>query len=261
MKKTILILSLSIGLLRSYSYAQNTTLINTIIQDIKTTNQNKPASTQITNYKNYITKITKNKSLDTKTKNAFIKFLNAKIDEQSKNTSSIWQNTTIVPLKNINMETLRTFRLTKHNTERNTLGLNNYTYDIDLEKTATVRANYLAQIGSSTHKRIASDWYYNYDSIKQRFADQWVEFTEVGDTLFSENIGRRILNCKKSECTQDTSNAMQKVFDFFMSEKKAKWPHYKAVISNTFTKMGMGMAIDPKTNKYFLVTHYSVDLK
>lgn len=41
-----------------------------------------------------------------------------------------------------------------------------------------------------------------------------------------------------------------------MKEKAKIGLHYKAIINPNFTKLGLGIALDPASKKYFLVTHY-----
>lgn len=105
--------------------------------------------------------------------------------------------------------------------------------------TAHNRATYLASINSSTHKRLSTDGYYNYNSIKDRFAAQGVYFDESGGTAFTENIAYQYYSCSKDDCTQELINALQKGFDFFMSEASWNGPHYRGVMNTYYTNLGM----------------------
>lgn len=252
-------------LLLWFSIADDTILITNIIQSIQQTNKNLTFQQQITNYQNYSTKIQNLSSLDIKTKAAFQTFLQAKIQEIKKTlqkTSLNGLSTPIVPLTNINIEKVKTTRLQRHNQERQSLKLKEYIYDTKLESTAIQRANYLRSINGTTHKRTSADRYYNYDTIINRFSSLGVNFNQGGGTLFSESIGRWIYSCTKADCTDDLIKAIKSTFKFFMSEKgKASQPHYKGIINKQFTKIGLGIAYNAASKKYFLVTHYSVDVQ
>ncbi len=238
----------------NWDYKQTVT---TILNDIQTTNTKQTDLQKKQNYQKYITKINTLSSIDQKIKEALTTYLKSKITEIEKSTKNKW----LWEITNINEEKIRTYWLEKHNTERVTKKLDGYTYDLQLEETATTRAQYLAKLNYSTHKRSSSDWYYNYNTIKNRFWEQWITFwKEINwNPNFSENIWRRIMSCKKSDCTDETIGSLNKVFDFFLSEKSRNGSHYKAVMSPQFKKMGVGIATNPTSKKIFIVTHYSVD--
>lgn len=162
----------------------------------------------------------------------------------------------------INFIELRNTRLDRHNKERKELGLTLYTWSESLDQTAQNRANTLATINKTTHKRKQSDKYYNYNNIKNRFADQWVNFPKEksGIANFSENLAWNVYKCKKPDCTQELIKGIKKGFNFFMSEKgKGYKPHYNAIASKHFTQIGMGVATT--WGKYFIVTHYATKVQ
>lgn len=159
-------------------------------------------------------------------------------------------------LANTNRDSIVQYRLDEHNAERAKKWLAPLTYDKDLEMSSYARSSTVRDLGKSTHKRTESDPYYSYDSIKDWFANLGIAFDDSG-TAFTESIGRWYYNCKSNECTQAAIKAIGSTWNFFMSEKPRNWSHYKAIVSPLFTKIWLGVSIDPKTKKYYLVTHYS----
>jgi len=168
-------------------------------------------------------------------------------------------NKDIYTLPNVNMDTLRESRLSRHNQARANLWKPAFTRNTKLEKTAYNRATHFVKIGTRTHKRKSTDGFYNYNSIKNWFANQWVCFDESKWTAFSENIAFEFTNCDKSDCTQEVLGVMKKWFDFFMSEASRNWSHYRAIIHPNFTEIWLWIWKD--WNKYYLVTHYAVKVK
>lgn len=161
---------------------------------------------------------------------------------------------------NVDMQKVKEARLSRHNDERQKLWLYTYTWSIKLDSSAQKRAEYLAQINKATHKRLKSDWYYNYNSIKSRFSWQNIIFPKEKSWIanFTENLAYQYYKCNKADCTQDLISALKKWFNFFMSEKKYKGPHYRAVISKQFKVIGMWIGI--VWNRYYVVTHYGTNL-
>lgn len=174
---------------------------------------------------------------------------------------TLWEDF-VLSISGIDMEKVRTYWLNLHNQERATKWLDPFVYESSLEKTATTWAQYLARLRRTTHKRSATDGYYSYANIKSWFINQGITFAGVeqgGQALFTENLGRNMYSCKKTDCTQDFIQAIAKTRKFFMSEKKSSYrPHYNAIVGN-FTSMGLWVAL--AGNKYYLVTHYTHPLK
>lgn len=171
--------------------------------------------------------------------------------------TAVWSDMNI---PKVNLAKVRDVRLWLHNAERSTKKLTPFTYNPSLEKTATTWAKRLADFGKATHKRAYTDGYYSYTSIKQRFINQWIIFAnkeQNGQALFSESLGWNMYSCKKADCTDDFIKAIKKSRSFFMSEKPSG-PHYNAIVGK-FTNIGLGVVVSG--NKYYLVTHYTQDLK
>lgn len=155
---------------------------------------------------------------------------------------------------NVDFTKVQSTRLEWQNGERGKLGLNLYTGSVLLKKSAQQRAETLKNKWTTTHKRLTGDNYYNYRSIKNRFADQGVGFDDESGTMFTESLWRGTYTCKKADCTDTFIKAIKSTFSFFMSEKRYNWPHYRAMVSKQFTALGLGVAVSGK--KYYLVSHY-----
>ncbi len=156
---------------------------------------------------------------------------------------------------NVNFAKVQSAWLDRQNQERTTLGLMRYTWNTLLDHSAQQRATYLKTLGTTTHRRKSADGYYNYRSIKNRFSEQGVWFTNDSGTMFSESLGRWYMTCKKADCTDALISALKKTFAYFMKEKWKRYqPHYKAIVSKEFTDIWLGITIVGK--KYYLVSHY-----
>jgi len=165
---------------------------------------------------------------------------------------------------NINEEKIRNSILSWHNNERRLLWLNDYTYNIDLEWTATLRANKIAQIHKTSylHQRNSSDWYYNYNSMLNWFSGLWIKFPNSSNwaSSFSETIWYNTYKCSKSDCTDELINAVKKTRTWLiMKEKQSMWSHYKAATMKHFTQMWAWIAIDKQNNRYYIVLHYGTN--
>ena len=160
---------------------------------------------------------------------------------------------------NINMQELKTTRMDRHNQERARVGLPLYTGNALLDASAQNWAEYLKSLGTTTHRRTKKDGYYNYRSVKDRFGDQWVQFTWSAGNLLSESLGWGLFSCKQADCTPALLKAIKKTFAYFMAERYSSWrPHYNGIVMKEFMNIGFGLAINK--NKYYLVTHYGQEV-
>ncbi|AHB41367.1 hypothetical protein P148_SR1C00001G0576 [candidate division SR1 bacterium RAAC1_SR1_1] len=257
MFKKILLLGIIITSLISIVRGDYKEIVTTVLNNIQTTNANKTDLQKRQTFENYIPKIKSLTSIDQRVKDALITYLNAKIAELDETLKTTTYESNIT---NIDKALIEKSWLERHNTERNSLDLASYTISPELNNTAQNRANHLAELNDATHKRLSTDGYYNYESIKSRFSDLGVTFPKEqnGVANFSENLAYQYLSCKKDDCTTEVLAALKKCYAFFMSEKSYKGPHYRAVISPYFTQMGYG--VSKVGTKIFIVTHYSVDL-
>ena len=174
-------------------------------------------------------------------------------------TSTSTYSDSWMSIPKVDLARVRDTWLSLHNTERATKKLTPFTYNPSLEKTATTWATYLANSWKTKglHKRPNSNVFYSYSIIQQWFLNQWINFANNDWTLFSESIGRNFYTCKKADCTDTLISAIKKTRRLFMSEKPSG-PHYNAIVGK-FTNIGLGVVVSG--NKYYLVTHYTQDLK
>lgn len=195
---------------------------------------------------------------------------NSKTSTSSNNTVSITKiSITSLPhlpdnFSNIDEWTVRNAISSWHNEERNNVWVNPYTYNLDLEWSATYRATKLAESGktSNLHLRNSWDWYYNYDSMLNRFSNLWISFPKSVKwaASFSETVWYWYYKCSKSDCTQDLITAIKKTWtNLIMKEKSSNGSHYRAATMKHFTQMWAWIAIDKSHNRYYLVLHYWVN--
>jgi len=281
MKKILLCVAIvSISLFGYTSYAdEDFSPTETLVADIVKTMPSLSLHEQLAKLEKYDQMVAEI-DINTNDKQKLIAYINQKeedvvkqLDEQSKSTpvigskqavSTTWTTNTGTTIQqafyetpaNTNWNDIVSYWLWVNNAERTSKGIAPLTYDKGLEMTASIRAENVRDLGQTTHKRNKSDPYYSYDSIKDWFADLGIVFDDTW-TSFSESIGRGYYNCKSDDKTQGTIKAISSTWKFFMSEKSRKWPHYRAIMTPEFTKIGLWVSIDPKTKKYYLVTHYS----
>lgn len=187
----------------------------------------------------------------------------------SSGASSSWLSSSVgasMTIPHVDIAKIREAWLALHNQERATKWLAPFTYSLALEWTATTWAQHLADIGRTTHLRKSGDGYYSYSSIKSWFIGQGISFAtqeKNGQSLFTENLTYWYYTCKKADCTDDFIKAIKGTGksgrSFFMSEKRKSYkPHYNAIIGN-YTTVGLWVVVVGK--KYYLVSHYTQDLK
>ena len=165
---------------------------------------------------------------------------------------------------NIDVQKVRESILSWHNQERASLWRNSYKYSLDLEWSATTRASDLAASGKTKnlHARNSSDWYYNYNSMANRFSNLWITFWNAPKwaAAFSETVWRNVYKCNKFDCTDELITAIKKTWTWLiMWEKASNGSHYKAAVMKHFTQMGAWIAINHINSRYYIVIHYGVD--
>lgn len=161
----------------------------------------------------------------------------------------------------INVNRLREIRLERYEDERSKNWLLPYLYDIELERTAQVRAETMVQRygkypdAKSVHKRNLSDKYFDSKKIATRFASEGVD---VKPGQFVENVWYWYLKCPLTgDCTAKARDAIRTTLVFFMSEKPRNWAHYRSIMSAVYTHIGIWFARDKTNNRYRIVIHYA----
>ncbi|MFC1600137.1 S-layer homology domain-containing protein [Patescibacteria group bacterium] len=158
---------------------------------------------------------------------------------------------------NIDMDQVRAEWLEWYNTERRSLGLHEYTYNDQLNRTATQWSKTSRDRGYMDHKRDGTTDYYDYYGIMAWFSDLGLEFE---DGMYSENIAWEYYNCdvNATDCTQEFTDAVKKGFNFFIEEKGTDYTaHYDSMVSSNYNIIGFGAAADDDENKYYLTVHYA----
>lgn len=158
---------------------------------------------------------------------------------------------------NIDMEQVRTTWLEWYNEERRSLGLHEYVYDEQLNRTATQWSKTSRDRGYMDHKRDGTTDYYDYYGIMDWFSNLDLEF-ENG--MYSENIAWEMYYCdvNAADCTQDMIDSVKKGFNFFIGEKGTSYTaHYDSMTSPNYNIIGFGVAVDDAANKYYLTVHYA----
>ncbi len=161
----------------------------------------------------------------------------------------------------IDMDRVRDAWLGWYNDERSKDGLPPYSPSGVLDHTAGNWSYYAVKRGTIDHKRSPQAPYYDYAGIERWFSDRGVTFDNVRSKTFTENIGWGVFSCRDRDCTDELIAAIRTTFDFFMSEKGETYsPHYNAIVSDAFTQMGLGIALDPARKRYYLTAHFATSL-
>jgi uncharacterized protein YkwD len=162
----------------------------------------------------------------------------------------------------IDLTVLQTTWLQRVNELRASRGRHALTLHPVLHKTAADRSEAMKQKGVADHKRFSSSAYYAYGELVNWFADRGVVFENVSRATFTENIGWAPFRCKQQDCTQTAIDAMRTTFDFYVSEEwTTNDAHWRTIIHPLFEIVGLGIAVNESTNKFYLTTHYGTQIK
>ncbi len=209
-------------------------MYNSLIKVLESAKKTKPEKIEIINY------------LENKFEN--------KLEQLNTTNWNIWNTTYSLP--NVDMKRINETRLKWHNEVRKRKWLQYFTWNNKLQQSWRKRALHFVDIWTRTHARKPWDWFYNWKSIKEWFANQWIYFQWDS---FSENIAYEYTSCNKWDCTDAVLWVMKKCFDFFMKEESSNWAHYRAIVKSSFHELWMWIAKD--WNKYYVVTHYWTKVK
>lgn len=163
----------------------------------------------------------------------------------------------------IDMDRGRATWLGWYNDVRVAAGLHSYTNNDQLARTAFVWSENAEQRGYMDHRRDPGDVYYDYWKITDWFKNLGLEFKNVYRVTHSENISWGVYNCgaQQADCTDQLIDAIRPTFDLYMSEKdKAYKPHYSSVMNQYFNEIGLGLAVEASSNKFYLTVHYGTEI-
>jgi uncharacterized protein YkwD len=133
--------------------------------------------------------------------------------------------------------------------------------DATLDSTAGNWSYFAVKRGMIDHKRTWKAPYYDYPAIESWFEHFGITFRNVRRKTFTENIGWGSFSCKKDDCTDELIASIRSTFDYFMGEKNLSYrPHYNAIVTPEFTKIGLGLGVDARTKRYYLTTHFATEI-
>lgn len=254
--KKILLIFVPFMLILSSSYANNISAqskakIDSIMTVVERDWGKESIFTQISKYEKFINAFSKAK-FDDNEQREMIMYL-VECFQKNLNTLKSQVKTQEEVISNVDRNRVKTEWLNWHNEERSKKWLSSYTYSDTLNYTALIRAQQIASEKRktwSTHARKSGDWYRNTNSIRDWFANLWVNVV-----YFSESNAYWYYNCKKSDCTQEMIDALKKCFNRTFLDSQ----HYSAIVSSTFNEIGLWVA----TNWTYVrvTTHYWKDIQ
>ena len=212
---------------------------------------NDDAFSQIARYEKIINSFSKI-SLNDKDKKEIISYMIECFQQRVNNLKSQVKTQDQV-ISNVDRNRVKEEWLAWHNYERSQKWLDEYTYNETLNYTSLIWAQQIASEKRktwSTHARKSVDWYRNTDSIRERFANLWVNVV-----YFSESNAYWYYNCKKSDCTQEIIDALKKCFNRTFLDRN----HYSAVVSSTYDQIWFWVATN--WTYLWLTTHYWKNIK
>jgi uncharacterized protein YkwD len=161
----------------------------------------------------------------------------------------------------VNMDEVRRAWLGWVNGLRTSRGLTPYSFSRPLDWTAGLWAASARDKGSISHKRFADSAYYDYGQIEQWFSNLGLSFKNVDRITFTENIGWGVYRCPTDgDCTGNFIDAVRTTFDFYTGEEANGGPHWRSLVQPNFRMLGLGIAVDPASRKYFLTVHYGTTI-
>ena len=262
---------LTVGQFESYSYsAQSEKLIKAFNNQMSSMTEQKKKD-----YLNIITSILNEPKVQ-RNANSTAKILIKELWERSaselnklkktKTTSNIakksdWTNYQTLP--NVDFDKVRSTLLSWHNDLRIEKWIEKLEYHSDLEKSAVAWAKEIAEnwLTQWVHKRTESDWFYNYNNIKDWFNNLNVFFPSETQwkAVFSESVWYRYYKCNNWDCTDKLIESAKKVFDSFIKEWE-KGTHYKAIVMPHFSRIWIWFWLNPSTNMVYVVFHYAEEV-
>ena len=161
-------------------------------------------------------------------------------------------------IQGVDLKEVRKTWLAWTNAERKTAGLKPMISDSQLNRSAVTWSKFSRDKGEMSHQRVGQTAYYDYAIITKWFASLGLTFKNVNRMTYSESIGYGVYSCNDKDCTQKLISSLKTTFDFYLKEKGQKSrPHYGAIINPEFKIEGVGIAIDAKTQRYYVTTHYA----
>lgn len=164
---------------------------------------------------------------------------------------------------NVDMDRVRATWLEWYNDVRADLDLYPYVYNDQLARTAIVWSEISETRGYIDHKRPGYTAYYDYYGILAWFEDLGITFEAQSGYTYVENIAWERYTCPETQddCTDEMIDSIYRAYNFFVSEKGTSYTaHYDSIINPAFKEIGLGVAVDPDNNKFYLTVHYATKI-
>lgn len=147
-----------------------------------------------------------------------------------------------------------------YNNERRKLWLKEYSYNLNLQKSALVWSELSAKKWKIDHKRNKNDSYYDFWKIQNWFKKNGVD-CKIKNWLWAvENIWYGFMTCQNGDCLEETKKEVKKTFDMYLREKwKKNNAHYKSIVSKDLAFLGFWVhKINVWKNKFkvYNTTHF-----
>lgn len=157
------------------------------------------------------------------------------------------------------MDRIRAVWIGWMNEVRAEAGLSTYAQSRQLDRTATAWAQAMRDRGEITHRRNATDAYYDHTSIGKWLASEGITVQPSGNASYAETIGWSTVACKEADCTDEMFAPLRAIFDLYLGEKGQQpgtfaRSHYESIVHPSFSQVGLGIALTG--NKVYATTHY-----
>lgn len=165
----------------------------------------------------------------------------------------------------VDIEEAKRYWLELNNNERQKRWFYDYKVHRTLEDSAKKWSNFQADQSFATHKRDDNDMYYDYNKITSWLAQNNVNCKNIDTYTHTENVAWWAYYCDQDDCTQELKNAMNRTFDFYMSEENQKYrPHFLSIVNEYFTEIWVWITLkETQKNKYefYMTIHYCTELQ
>lgn len=160
---------------------------------------------------------------------------------------------------------LRQVWMSRVNEIRDARWLPAYIHTPRLDVTARERSIAMSHKQMADHKRTSTSPYYSYKELETWFSQRWVVFGLIGNSTFTENVGRTFLDCSSTgmgDCTDQAIKNMRSIFDYFAAEEhKSYRPHRETMVHPTFSVVGVGFYYSPEQKRLYMTAHHGNSLE
>lgn len=166
-----------------------------------------------------------------------------------------------LPIEEVAMDEVRRVWLLWMNSERRKYGLRPLAYNEQLNRSAYEWAKYQADRNEASHLRPGQTDISEYGIVDQWFKTLGLEFANVNQRTYSENIGWGIYVCDIPDCTKSMVQTIRGIYDLYLKEKVGDYSeHYDSMMNRQFREVGMSIALSPSKKKFFMVVHFGTQI-